>query len=74
VIDVDILGGTASPSGDAAGLTSTIKQKGHLPDEHMYPDVSKDLAQKRRELAPEIYNALAFWPTRLCRWRAAVED
>ena len=26
-------------------------------DEHMYPDVSKDLAQKRRELAPEIYAA-----------------
>ena len=26
-------------------------------DEHMYPDVSKDLAQKRRELAPEIYGA-----------------
>jgi AhpD family alkylhydroperoxidase len=26
-------------------------------DEHMYPDVSKDLAQRRRELAPEIYGA-----------------
>src|SRR5207244_13061565 len=26
-------------------------------DEHMYPDVTKDLAQKRRELAPEIYSA-----------------
>jgi AhpD family alkylhydroperoxidase len=26
-------------------------------DQHMYPDVSKDLAQKRRELAPEIYGA-----------------
>ena len=25
--------------------------------DHMYPDVSKDLAQKRRELAPEIYAA-----------------
>src|SRR5690349_11759494 len=26
-------------------------------DEHMFPDVTKDLAQKRRELAPEIYSA-----------------
>src|SRR5438874_10853222 len=26
-------------------------------DQHMYPDVSKELAQKRRELAPEIYAA-----------------
>jgi AhpD family alkylhydroperoxidase len=26
-------------------------------EQHMYPDVSKDLAQKRRELAPEIYGA-----------------
>jgi AhpD family alkylhydroperoxidase len=26
-------------------------------EEHMYPDVSKGLAQKRRELAPEIYSA-----------------
>jgi AhpD family alkylhydroperoxidase len=26
-------------------------------DQHIYPDVSKDLAQKRRELAPEIYAA-----------------
>jgi len=26
-------------------------------DAHMYPEVSKDLAQKRRELAPEIYAA-----------------
>ena len=26
-------------------------------EDHMYPDVSKDLAQKRRELAPEIYGA-----------------
>jgi len=26
-------------------------------DEHMYPEVSKELAQKRRELAPEIYAA-----------------
>ena len=25
--------------------------------DHMYPDVSKELAQKRRELAPEIYAA-----------------
>ena len=36
----------------------TIKLKGTIAmDEHMYPDVSKDLAQKRRELAPEIYAA-----------------
>src|SRR5437667_12250534 len=26
-------------------------------EEHMYPEVSKDLAQKRRDLAPEIYAA-----------------
>jgi AhpD family alkylhydroperoxidase len=26
-------------------------------EEHMYPNVSKELAQKRRELAPEIYGA-----------------
>ena len=26
-------------------------------EEHMYPEVSKDLAQKRRDLAPEIYSA-----------------
>jgi hypothetical protein len=26
-------------------------------EEHMYPDVSKDLARKRRELAPETYAA-----------------
>ena len=25
--------------------------------EHMYPEVSKELAQKRRDLAPEIYSA-----------------
>ena len=24
---------------------------------HLYPDISKELAQKRRELAPEIYGA-----------------
>src|ERR1700726_2763680 len=36
----------------------TIKLKGTLAmEEHMYPDVSKDLAQKRRELAPDIYGA-----------------
>jgi AhpD family alkylhydroperoxidase len=38
--------------------TGTVKLKGALSMEpHMYPDVSKDLAQKRRELAPEIYGA-----------------
>lgn len=26
-------------------------------DHHLYPDVSKDLTTKRRELAPEIYGA-----------------
>lgn len=26
-------------------------------EQHMYPDVSKDLVKKRRELAPEIYDA-----------------
>ena len=26
-------------------------------DEHIYPDASRELAQKRRELAPEIYAA-----------------
>jgi AhpD family alkylhydroperoxidase len=26
-------------------------------EEHMYPNVSKELAQKRRELAPETYGA-----------------
>lgn len=26
-------------------------------EQHTYPNVSKDLAQKRRELAPEIYSA-----------------
>jgi AhpD family alkylhydroperoxidase len=26
-------------------------------EHHMYPEASKDLAQKRRELAPEIYGA-----------------
>src|SRR5947208_7803568 len=30
---------------------------GYAMDQHMYPDVSKELAQKRRELAPEIYAA-----------------
>ena len=26
-------------------------------EQHMYPDTTKELAQKRRELAPEIYSA-----------------
>ena len=26
-------------------------------EDHIYPEVSKNLAQKRRELAPEIYGA-----------------
>jgi len=26
-------------------------------EEHLYPDASKELAQKRRDLAPEIYGA-----------------
>ena len=26
-------------------------------EQHMYPDVTKELAQKRKELAPEIYAA-----------------
>ena len=28
-----------------------------MHDHHLYPDTSKELAQKRRELAPEIYGA-----------------
>jgi AhpD family alkylhydroperoxidase len=36
----------------------TIEPKGVLVMEaHIFPDLSKDLAQKRRELAPEIYGA-----------------
>jgi AhpD family alkylhydroperoxidase len=36
----------------------TIKLKGAFAmEQHMFPDVSKDLAQKRRVLAPEIYGA-----------------
>ena len=34
-------------------------------DEHMYPDVTKDLAQKRRELAPEIYSAFVGFSQRV---------
>ena len=34
-------------------------------DEHMYPSVSKDLAQKRRELAPEIYGAFRTFSQRV---------
>src|SRR5881227_3276091 len=30
---------------------------GYAMDQHMYPDVSKELAQKRRDLAPEILTA-----------------
>ena len=32
---------------------------------HMYPDVSKDLAQQRRELAPEIYSAFVAFGQRV---------
>src|SRR5512141_2826066 len=40
------------------GAQHAVKMKGMLPVEHhMYPDVTKDLAQKRRELAPEIHAA-----------------
>ena len=34
-------------------------------DEHMYPAVSKELAQKRRELAPEIYDAFRIFGQRV---------
>jgi AhpD family alkylhydroperoxidase len=39
-------------------MHETPSQEGALAmEDHIYPDVSKDLAQKRRELAPEIYGA-----------------
>lgn len=34
-------------------------------EQHMYPDVSKDLAQKRRELAPDIYGAFRAFSQRV---------
>jgi AhpD family alkylhydroperoxidase len=34
-------------------------------EDHIYPDVSKDLAQKRRELAPEIYGAFRMFGQRV---------
>ncbi|MBU6485436.1 MAG: carboxymuconolactone decarboxylase family protein [Betaproteobacteria bacterium] len=34
-------------------------------EQHMYPSVSKDLAQKRRELAPEIYGAFRAFSQRV---------
>src|ERR1700694_3431110 len=34
-------------------------------EEHMYPHASKDLAQKRRELAPEIYGAFQSFSQRV---------
>ena len=34
-------------------------------DQHIYPDVGKDLAQKRRELAPEIYGAFRTFSQRV---------
>jgi AhpD family alkylhydroperoxidase len=34
-------------------------------DHPIYPDVSKDLAQKRRELAPEIYGAFRTFSRRV---------
>ncbi|HKE39294.1 MAG TPA: carboxymuconolactone decarboxylase family protein [Casimicrobiaceae bacterium] len=34
-------------------------------DHHIYPDASKQLAQKRRELAPEIYGAFRTFSQRV---------
>jgi AhpD family alkylhydroperoxidase len=34
-------------------------------DGHVYPEVSKDLAQKRRELAPDIYGAFRTFSQRV---------
>src|SRR5262245_56289820 len=34
-------------------------------DQHFYPDVSKDLAQRRRELAPEIHGAFRAFSQRV---------
>src|SRR5487761_2774404 len=34
-------------------------------EQHMYPDASKDLAQERRELAPEIYGAFRAFSQRV---------
>lgn len=34
-------------------------------DQHVYPDASKELAQKRRELAPEIYGAFRTFSQRV---------
>ena len=34
-------------------------------DAHIYPDVTKDLAQKRRELAPEVYAAFRAFSQRV---------
>jgi len=34
-------------------------------EQHMYPSVSKDLAQKRRELAPEVYGAFRAFSQRV---------
>jgi AhpD family alkylhydroperoxidase len=34
-------------------------------DEQVYPNISKDLAQKRRELAPEIYGAFRVFGQRV---------
>jgi len=34
-------------------------------DHHIYPDTSKQLAQKRRELAPEIYGAFRTFSQRV---------
>ncbi len=34
-------------------------------EHHMFPDVSKDLVQKPRELAPEIYSAFSAFGQRV---------
>ena len=34
-------------------------------DHHIYPDTSKQLAQKRRELAPEVYGAFRTFSQRV---------
>jgi AhpD family alkylhydroperoxidase len=45
-------------TGNGADERDTIKlERSVVMDAHMYPDVAKDLTEKRRELAPEAYGA-----------------
>ena len=75
VSNVAGLGLVGGSHGDPAWLRTKLSRvkearqnlwKGTLTmDENMYPNVTKDLAQKRRELAPEVYAAFRTFSQRV---------